>query len=363
MEQENRHTRFRMTLLERMPSVTYFEQEIRAQPDILDIVLADEASKQTAGVLREKNLSLILTLARGSSDNAVTFFTYLAGRYLGLPVASVPPSLLTVYASSMKAANALAVGVSQSGESPDVIEGLRALGNQGAATVAVTNAEDSTLAGAAQHCIYQQAGPEKAVAASKTFTSQMMVLALLIAHWCQDEELLTALEQVPTLLRKLLSEQDAIERTALRFTYAENMYVLGRGLTYGPASELALKLKETSYLHAQAYSSAEFQHGPIAAVDPSDPILLLGTSDGTLESNVIVGQRLQELGASLTIISSAPGLLELAQAPLAMPEGFHPIAEAFGHVLAGQLLALHLTTAKGLDPDTPRHLKKVTRTF
>lgn len=343
--------------------MSHFGDEIREQPEVLARILGDEAAQETADALRNRPITLILTLARGSSDNAVTFFIYLVGRALGLPVASVPPSLLTVYASKMKLERALAIGVSQSGESSDVVEGLRALSEVGATTLAVTNSDDSSLGEVADFCLFQGAGRERAVAASKTFSSQMMVLASLVARWSGEAELENALARVPGLMTGLLENQTAVERAALRLTHAEGGYVLGRGLSYGPAQELALKLKETSYLHTQAYSSAEFQHGPIAAVDPKEPIVLLGSGDSTLPSNLEVVKRLRELEADLTILSGSERLLAEASAPVALPSGLHPATEAFLQVLAGQLLALHLTLSKGLDPDAPRHLKKVTKTM
>ncbi len=342
--------------------MSHFEKEIGEQPEVLARLLESE-TQEVVDALRKSPARLVLSLARGSSDNAVTFFTYLAGQYLGLPVASVPPSLITVYASKMTLSDALAVGVSQSGESSDVVEGLRALQRAGATTVAVTNAAESALGTIADFCLPQGAGRESAVAASKTFSSQMMVLALLVARWSEDEALLGALNSVPALMEDVLTDQTPIARAALRLTHAESGYVLGRGLSYGPALEVALKLKETSYLHTQAYSSAEFQHGPIAAVGTGEPIILLGSDDATLASTLLVAKRLRDLEADLTVVSGAEELLNLADAPISLPRGLHGASEAFLHVLVGQLLALHLTKAKGLNPDAPRHLSKVTKTM
>lgn len=343
--------------------MSHFEQEIYAQPDILEGVIANERIAQVAVALARRGIPLIVTVARGSSDNAVTFYSYLAGQHLGLPVASLPPSLLTVYGSTLRVAGALAIGVSQSGESSDVVESLRQLKQAGALCLAITNQVGSSLERLADFTLHLGAGREQAVAASKTFTCQLMVLALLVAHWAQDRTLLDALVEVPGHMRRILADQAAIERAALRLTHAERAYVLGRGLSYGPALEVALKLKETSYLHAQAYSSAEFQHGPIASVDPKDPVVLIASDDGTLASNLEVAKRLHAIGADLTVISGAERLVAEANAPIPLPPGLHPAAEAFLQVLAGQLLALQLTRSKGLDPDQPRHLRKVTQTM
>lgn len=342
--------------------MTCFEEEIRAQPDILERLLHDPALTEVAAGLRTQDIRLVVSLARGSSDNAVAFFSYLAGWRLGLPVASLPPSLLTVYEAKLKLEHTLAVAVSQSGESSDVVEGLKALRAAGALTLSVTNQPDSSLARAADFSLAQRAGDERAVAASKTFSSQMMVLAALLAHWAEDRALLAGLEAVPEGMRALLADQRPLERAASRLD-AESCYVLGRGLSYGPALELALKLKETSYMHAQAYSSAEFQHGPIAAVDADEPIILLGLDDGTLKSNLEVAERLKVIGADLTVISGVESLLALADTAVPLPANPHPAGAAFLQVLAGQLLALHLALGRNLDPDAPRHLSKVTKTL
>ncbi len=341
--------------------MSHFKDEINAQPELMQGIIGSPRIAQVAALLRHRAIPMIVTVARGSSDNAVTFFSYLAGQYLGLPVVSLPPSLLTVYGSRMKVSGTLAIGVSQSGESSDVVESLRQLKQADALSLAITNQAGSALETLADHALYLGAGRERAVAATKTFSSQMMALALLVAHWSQDTDLLHALEAVPTLLRQVL--EAPIERAALRLTHAEQVYVLGRGLSFGPAQEIALKLKETSYLHAQAYSSAEFQHGPIASVDPKDPIVLIASDDGTLASNLAVAESLHAIGADLTVISGADALVSQANAAIALPAGLHPASEAFLQVLAGQLLALHLTRSKGLDPDQPRHLRKVTQTM
>ncbi len=342
--------------------MTQFEQEISQQPQVLSTILQDTAVEELAKILLKKDLQLMLSLARGSSDNAVTFFVYLAGKYLSLPVASLPPSLFSVYKGKLSLLNALVVAVSQSGESSDVIKGVETLESVGALTLAITNNSESSLAKAADFTLLQQAGREQAVAASKTFSSQMMLLARLVAELSQDEELKNALQLVPETMQNLLSSQSTIERSALRLTHARGAYILGRGLSYGPALEMALKLKETSYLHAEAYSSAEFQHGPIAVVDPTDPIILLALDDGTLESNLIVAKKLKELGADLTIVSSNKELLALADAAIELPS-VPAETQAFLFVLVAQLLALHLTLSKRLDPDAPRHLNKVTKTL
>ncbi len=342
--------------------MSHFEHEIHEQPEVLARILRDPAVPALAGELRARRVPLIATLARGSSDNAVTFFAYLAGMTLGLPVASVPPSLLTLYGATPRLTGALGIGVSQSGESTDVVEGLAALRRAGALTLAVTNDAGSRLATAADHTLAQHAGVERAVAASKTLTSQMMVLARLAAEWADDDGLRAALSAVPAALNALFADVDAVGRAALRLTHAGALTVLGRGLSFAAALETALKLKETAYLDAQAYSSAEFQHGPIAVVAPGDPLLLLATEDASLAGNLAVARRLREAGADLSVIAAAPALLEQATAAVPLPQGLHQVTAGFVLVVAGQLLAERLATSRGIDPDTPRLLAKITRT-
>ena len=349
-----------------MSEQKHFEREIREQPELLARLLEDDAVRTVATVLRERAPHLITTLARGSSDNAVTFLGYLAGQTLGLPIASLPPSLLSVYAAQMQARGTVTLGVSQSGESSDVVGGVTALRAAGAVTVAVSNDPDSSLVAAADYALLQGVGVEQALAASKTFTSQQLLLSLLIAHWGEDDILLAALHAVPEAITKLLDDAGGVhtglKEVALRLTHARSLYVLGRGLSYGPALETALKLKETCYLHAQAYSSAEFQHGPIAAVNPSDPVLMLALADATEGSNHAAATKLRAVSADLCVLSSSEALRQDATTAVTLPGG-HPVTQAFVMVVAGQLLALHLATAKGLDPDAPRNLKKVTKTM
>lgn len=342
--------------------MTSFEREIREQPDVLRGILNDPAPAEVGSALRADPPGLVLTLARGSSDNAVTFAAYLIGMTLGLPVASVPPSLVTIHRAPFRPTDALVIGVSQSGESQDVVEALRALETAGARSLAVSNRAGSSLENAATWALRQVAGEEQAVAASKTFTSQMMALARVVAEWSDDDALRDGLRAVPDAVAALLDDPAAVDAAAARLTHAEQLDVLGRGLSFGPALEIALKLKETSYLHAHAYSSAEFQHGPIASLGSGDPVLLLGLGDASAATNREAAERMREAGADLTVLSSDPGSLDLAAAPIPLDAELPPVAEAFVQVVAGQWLALQVARQRGLDPDAPRNIRKVTQT-
>lgn len=342
--------------------MTHLEREIREQPEVLARIVDDRRLEQIGASLRAQDPSVVLTFARGSSDNAVTMFGYLVGLYLGIPVASVPPSLATLHGTTFRTGRALAVGVSQSGESQDVVQALRAVAGPDVTTLAVVNAEDSSLEATAHHTVHLRAGVERSVAASKTFTAQVMALARVVAVWSGDAALADALRAVPDAIQKVLEDTTAIDAAAARLTHADRLDVLGRGLTFGAALEAALKIKETCYLHAHAYSSAEFQHGPIASLGPGDPVVLLALSDVSLDGNLSTANRLRALGADVTIVSSDERLLSAASCSIAVPRGLAPVTETFAHLVVGQWLSLALARQRGLDPDAPRHLHKVTQT-
>ncbi len=347
-----------------MPTPTsHFEREIAQQPDVLRKLLQHPVPKDVGAALRAAPPKQVLTLARGSSDNAVMFFSYLVGTTLGYAVASVPPSLVTIYRAPLNPSDALVVGVSQSGESQDVVAALKALAATGATTLAVSNHEGSSLERAADYAVSLGVGAEQAIAASKTFTAQMMALALVVAEWADDDALRDALLRVPDALDQLLEDTSAIDAAAVRLTHAEQIDVLGRGLAFGPAQEIALKLKETTYIHAHAYSSAEFQHGPIASLGSGEPVLLLGMDDVSSATTLEAAVKLKTTGAHLMVMASNQDLLSQASTPIPLPPETSPVVQAFLHVVGGQWLALRTAQERGLDPDAPRHLNKVTQTL
>lgn len=337
--------------------MSHFGEEIRQQPAVLEQLLQDQHISSVAAAQREQPPAFIVTVARGSSANAAAFFSYLSSLALRLPAAPLPLSLYSVHGTHPAAAGLLAVGVSQSGRSEDVLQALTSLSEGGARTLGVSNDPASPLAGAAHWHLYQQAGSEQAVAATKTMSSQMFALAVLVAHWSADEQLLQALQAVPAAMQALLDAHDPFS-----LDDATDVWLLGRGLNQGVASEVALKLKETCYLGTHAYSSAEVLHGPVAALDAGSRVLLFALEDATVAANVSTARRLRELGALLTVISSSAELLELASQPVELPASGHPVTDTFVQLLAGQLLVEREVAVRGLDADQPRHLSKVTLT-
>jgi glucosamine--fructose-6-phosphate aminotransferase (isomerizing) len=343
---------------------TLLEQEIGSQPEVIAELLEREAARVGQIVAQLPAFDYVLIAARGTSDHAATYAKYAWPALAGYPVALATPSLHTLYHLAPRMRGALVVGISQSGQSPDIVAVLAEGRRQGRPTLAITNDGASPLAATADHVIEIHAGPERSVAATKTYTAQLAVMALLAAAWSGQPERLDELKRVPQALAATLASAAAIVAArAERYRYMEQCVVVGRGYNYATALELALKLKELTYIMATAYSSADFRHGPIATIHQGLPTILLMPSGATFADMLDLAQDLKNRGAELLIASDdatahplATTLLSLA-APL--PEWLSPLTA----IVPGQLLALHITLAKGFDPDRPRGLHKVTRTL
>jgi glucosamine--fructose-6-phosphate aminotransferase (isomerizing) len=260
-------------------------------------------------------------------------------------------------------AGALVVGISQSGQSPDIVAVLEEGRRQGRPTLAITNDAGSPLAIAADHVIPLHAGPERSVAATKTYTAQLAVMATFAAIWNGTPERRAELLQIPEMLRATLAATNAIAQRIERYRYMEQCTVIGRGYNYATAFELALKIKELTYVMATAYSSADFRHGPIATVGAGSPVILITPTGAASETMLDLARDLRQRGAELLMIADAPPALELATTALPLPAGIPEWLSPLAAIVQGQLLALHLAQIKGLDPDLPRGLQKVTRTF
>jgi glucosamine--fructose-6-phosphate aminotransferase (isomerizing) len=342
---------------------TFLEQEIHSQPEALARLLDREADRAGQIVARLPACDYALIAARGTSDHAATYAKYAWAGLGGLPVALATPSLHTLYSTPPRMGGALVVGISQSGQSPDIVAVLEEGRRQGRPTLAITNDGASPLAAAADHVIELHAGQERSVAATKTYTAQLAVMALLAAAWSGQSERLAELRRLPEALSATLAGAADIARRAERYRYMEQCVVIGRGYNYATALELALKLKELTYVQAVAYSSADFRHGPIATISEGLPAILIMPAGPALDDMLDLARDLQGRGAELLIASDDQAAQSLAtmQLPLAggLPEWLSPLAA----IVPGQLLALHVTLAKGFDPDRPRGLRKVTRTL
>lgn len=339
------------------------EREIREQPEVLARLLDAEAERARRIAAALPPFSYVVMAARGTSDYAATYATYAWAALGGFPVALATPSLHTLYGSPPRMDGALVAGVSQSGQSPDIVAVVEDGRRQGRPTLAITNDAASPLAAAADHVIELHAGPERSVAATKTYTAQLAVMALLAAVWSGDAARLAELRRIPDAVETALAGAGEVARRAERYRYMEGCVVVGRGYNYATSFELALKLKELTYVMASPYSSADFRHGPVATVEPGLPVVLVMPRGKAYADMAALAGELRELGAELIVITDAAEAAEGARTFLPMgasvPEWLSPIPA----IVPGQLLALHLALARGYAPDTPRGLHKVTRTL
>jgi glucosamine--fructose-6-phosphate aminotransferase (isomerizing) len=301
--------------------------------------------------------------ARGSSDHAALYAKYLLGSVNRLPVALAAPSLFTYYESPPRLANALVIGISQSGASEDIVSVLRSARQQGAATLAITNHPESPLGETAERVLDLQAGEERAIAATKTYTATLLTVALLACGLAQDGARFAELERLPDLVSRMLEEDLRVQRMVERYRYMTQCIVLGRGFNYTTAYEWSLKLKELAYVAAEPYSSADFQHGPIALVENGFPVLAALPGGRVSDEMVALVRRLVvERQAELVAISDVQGALELARSPIPLPVGIPEWISPVVCVIPAQLFCYHITRAKGLDPEHPRGLAKITLT-
>lgn len=333
--------------------------EIFEQGDALARFLDAESAHvaRIAEKIRASHVESITIAARGTSDNAATYGKYVFAAFNRLPVALATPSLYTVYQSPPRLAHTLVIGISQSGQSPDILAVLQEAKKQNAPTLAITNSADSPLAQVADDVILQHAGVEKTVGATKTYTTQLCALALLSVALANDAARRRELDAIPAAVRRTLQVEPAVEPVAARWREANAALVIGRGYNYATAFEIALKLKELTYVLAEPFSSADFMHGPIAVVQDQFPVIVVAPRGKVSDDLFALARELRERGADVATIADAPEATFAL--PAALPEWLSPIPA----VVPGQLLAMHLTMAKGFDPDHPRGLKKVTRTL
>ncbi len=339
--------------------------EIIEQPQRIASLLASQrkAVQQIAAAIQKRDIQYVFLAARGTSDNAGRYANYLLGAMNGLPLALATPSLFTFYNQPPKLRNALVIGISQSGQSPDIVSVIEEGKRQGCLTLAITNEPASPLAKNAEHILDIQAGPEKAVAATKTYTTELMAVAMLAAALSGDSKNWNELERVSGWMEQALAQNEFIAQAVQRYRYINQTVVLGRGFNYSTAYEWALKLKELCYIIAEPYSSADFQHGPIALLERGFPVMVVASQGKVHVSMMQMIQRLKnELEVELVIISDDPQTLALAQTPIPIPAGVPEWITPLINILPAQLFANHLTLAKGYDPEQPRIISKITET-
>jgi len=338
--------------------------EIREQPEVAARLLA-EAGPEIAALcetVKAVDPTHVVIAARGTSDHAAIYAQYAMGVMAGLSVGLATPSVHSLYGASPDYSRALVIGISQSGASPDVVGVIRAARSQGALTLAITNTPGSDMAEAAAHHIALRAGPERAVAATKTYTATLLVLAMIAAE-LSDADTSADLAKVPEGLTRVLDLDDEAARIAADMSSMNRCVILGRGYHYATAREWSLKLKELSYTLAYPYSSADFIHGPLALIEAGFPTFCVAPSGATEQDMAEVIDRLGgELGARLLIVSDAVEVRDKGTWSLPLPTNVAEWLMPIVSIVPGQLHARHVTMAKGGDPEQPRSIAKVTRT-
>ncbi|WP_400769934.1 SIS domain-containing protein [Methylosinus sporium] len=306
--------------------------------------------------LRNVDPRVVVTCARGSSAHAATFAKHLIERGLGLPVASAAPNISSVYGGALRLDGQFFLAISQSGGSNDLIEQAAAARRSGAVTACLVNEVESELAAQCEFVLPMAAGPEFAVPATKTFIASLAALARLVALWSQDRALDDALARLPERLARA-AELDW-SRMVDAFSRAESLVTIGRGPTLAIAREAALKLKETANLHAEAFSAAEFMHGPVSLVSPLYPILMLTPTDEAASGMRRLAEDLRGKGAALFTTDRE----DETRNRLPTIAADHPETDAICLIQSFYAMAARLAAARGVDVDRPRHLQKVTRT-
>lgn len=348
-------------------------EEIRQQPAVLEKTLREELAnaRELRRILAARRPRMVVLAARGTSDNAALFGRYLLEITTGIPVSLAAPSIFTLYEASVDLRDVLVVAISQSGESTDTNRVLERAREQGAMTVGITNEAESTLARLAGHVFLVRAGKEKSVAATKTYTGQLMMLYLLA--WAAGTPVdPDDLARIPELAQASLSLEAEIAARVERYRFMDHAVTVARGLNYSNAFEFALKLMETCYVVAERFSSADFLHGPIAMVEPSFPVFLFAPPGVTWPAIREMAAKLDALKAeTLLITDHGHGeALAVAKRSIVVPASFARQdslpAELFTpipYIIPAQIFAACLAAQKGLDPDRPRTLSKVTQTM
>ncbi|HVP49098.1 MAG TPA: SIS domain-containing protein [Bryobacteraceae bacterium] len=341
-------------------------EEIRQQPDALERTLRRELKR----IERFKNLvgkrrpRLIVLAARGTSDNAAQFGRYLLEITTGIPVSLAAPAIQTVYHARVNLRDALVVAISQSGESTDTNFVLADARKQGALTIGITNEASSSLAKLAEHVFFVHAGHEKSVAATKTYTGQVLMLYLL-AYALGGKIRPDDLARLPERAELALRLEPEINALSERYRFMDHAIVMGRGLNYANAFEFALKLMETCYVVAERFSSADFLHGPIAMVEPNFPVFLFAPSGVTWPPVREAVDKLKQLKAETLVITDA-GNRDAARTPtrlIRLPQRIGELYTPIPYIIPAQMFAACLAAQKGLNPDRPRTITKVTRTL
>lgn len=338
--------------------------EISEQPEIINNLIDSEFGniKRFAAELDNK-FKYIVIAARGTSDNAARYAQYVLGAYNNYQVGLATPSLFSIYENPPNLKDALVIGVSQSGQSPDIVSVLASAKMQGAPTLCITNDIDSPLAKTSEYIIPLHAGMEKAVAATKTYTASLSVFAMLSLAFNKNSDREKELHNLPAKLKKILASSEKIIKLTERYRYMDQCVVIGRGFNYSTAFEIALKIKELTRVISDPYSSADFSHGPIATIHSGFPVIVIAPSGKMFSHISEFIKNLSNRGAEIISISDNQEIISRSKLGFLLPSGISEWLSPIACVLPGQLFARQLAIEKGLNTDKPEGLKKITETF
>ena len=344
--------------------MTKMWEEIMEQPQILKKTI--ESNNTVIDLLLEelnaREISTVIIAARGTSDHAAVYAKYAIETLVGIPVSLAAPSVMTMYNKHINMKNCLVIGISQSGKAADVIEVVRTAAEQGAVTMSVTNFTDSPLATTSRFHLFCDTGVEKSVAATKTFTSTVYLLINFIARWAKCQDLLEELKQVPDTMIKLFNSDEKIHEVVRRYRFMKECFVLARGINYSIALESALKIQETTYIRAKAFATSDFHHGPFAMVERDMPVIVFAPEGPSTADISEMLDKLKESGADILVISNKNDLLVKGDCSIEIPKNLSDYVSPFINVAVAQMFACKLSSLKGLNPDAPRGLNKVTIT-
>lgn len=338
--------------------------EIMEQPTALEKCLEGNRTiiKQVAKAAVSQNINSVFIAARGTSDHAAVYGKYVIELLTGIPVGLAAPSIFTMYQKNLRLRNSLVIGISQSGKAADVLEVIRAANKEGAVTASITNFPGSPLGAESHFHLYCDAGLEKSVAATKTFTTQMILLAQLAAEMADSSDMKKELALVPGKMLETLDIQGEMEEKVQRYRYMNECFVLARGVNYAVALESALKIQETTYVRAKAYATSDFYHGPLAMIDRDMPVIAYAPQGPSFRDMWDMVEKLKEKQAELIIVSNNKEILGLGSCSFRIPQVENDIISPYLNVAVAQMFACRLALAKGLNPDSPRGLSKVTIT-
>jgi glucosamine--fructose-6-phosphate aminotransferase (isomerizing) len=313
-------------------------------------------------VIKSKQIDDVIIAARGTSDHAAVYAKYVIEILTGIPVSLAASSVFTIYRKSLRFQNALVIGISQSGKAADVLEVLKGANARGAITIGITNFSDSPIAKEVKYHLNCEAGLEKSVAATKTFTTQIFLLALLASMWAGNKALGDELLTVPGRISWALESSGDIEKTVSRYRFMQECFVLARGVNYAVSLEAALKIQETTYVRAKAFATSDFQHGPIAMIDRDIPVIIYAPDGPSLKDMTEMIGRMREGQIETLVVSNNKAARDMGTCSFAIPETDNDAISPFFNVVVAQMFACQLALVKGMNPDSPRGLNKITIT-